>query len=614
VRAAGDQKRRASFLGSALLKEPISGRAVLLVLFGLAALSTLLRIAVVSRVHAPIVFSDELSYSKLAQSIGQTGHLALFNDRGLSYSPLYPLVLSPIYALGASAPTAYSLIKIVNALLISLSIFPTYKIARFVLPRRFSLLVAALSALAPALSYSSFVMSENLAYPLCLVGVWAMIAAARAPGLRSDAIVLASIVAATAARIQLIVLFPVALTAFVLAPVLDRESDETAMRSLVRALREHRLFFGAVVAVVLVAGLAGLAGRGVLSLGGSYAAVADRGLPNVGHFLKLLVEHVAGVEFAVGVVPFVGALVVAYAFARSRGRRPHIAFATVSVSLTTWLLLETAFQAAQFDSGPGANIPRIHERFLVYVTPLFLVALVAAWRAAEGRTPFRAYVGAAAVAALLPSVVPYGTVINNTIGVDTFGLQPLAHLHRGNLVAYSHATLAAVWLAATLGLLYTQVRKRLRSVVMLALIPFIAILIFETDRTQGSSSYARSLLPKHVDWVDRAHPAGDVILITARRPTAELQTAFSNLSISRLYYVCRLAFGGEFGELPVTIDNSGRLRDPVGYLTAPYVVAPVSLHLRGRVVARNRKREVLVAPPEGRVSVTPATGDALRCR
>ncbi len=92
-----------------------SRRDVLLGLLAICGFSTLLRIALVTGAHAPLVFNDELGYEKLAQSIGKTGHLALFNERGLSYSPLYSVVLSPIFALGASAPTAYSLIKIVNA-------------------------------------------------------------------------------------------------------------------------------------------------------------------------------------------------------------------------------------------------------------------------------------------------------------------------------------------------------------------------------------------------------------------------------------------------------------------------------------------------------------------
>src|SRR5262249_26210924 len=168
----------------------VTARQAVLGLVAIAAFSAVLRILIVRSMHAPTIFNDELGYAKLAESIGRTGHLALFNERGLSYSPLYPVLLAPIYALGAAAPTAYSAIKSVNAVLISLSVFPTYAIARYVLSRRLSLLVVALATAAPLMAYSSYVMSENLAYPVCLVVIWRMIEAVRRPGVRNDVLLM----------------------------------------------------------------------------------------------------------------------------------------------------------------------------------------------------------------------------------------------------------------------------------------------------------------------------------------------------------------------------------------------------------------------------------------
>jgi hypothetical protein len=113
---------------------------------------------------------------------------------------------------------------------------------------------------------------------------------------------------------------------------------------------------------------------------------------------------------------------------------------------------------------------------------------------------------------------------------------------------------------------------------------------------------------QHPDWVDRVKPAGDVVLITgAGEPTAALETAFNNLSIARLYYVCNPTFGGEFGEQQISIDEAGRLRDHSGYVSARYAVVPTALGLRGRVVARNtRGQQVMVAPLNGRFSLAPA--------
>ena len=104
---------------------------------------------------------DELGYERMAQSFAHTGHFSLFGKGGLAYSPLYPIVLSPIYALTSSMHTAYEWAKVENAVLISLSVFPVYGIARFVLPRGRSIGVAALSLLAPLMLYSGFEMSRE---------------------------------------------------------------------------------------------------------------------------------------------------------------------------------------------------------------------------------------------------------------------------------------------------------------------------------------------------------------------------------------------------------------------------------------------------------------------
>ena len=587
---------------------------IALSLVGIAVLSTLVRIALVSRVKGPTVFSDELGYQRLAYSLAHTGHLGLFDHRGLSYSPLYSVLLAPIYALGASAPTAYEWTKVVNALLMSLSIFPIYKIARFVLTPRSSLLVAGLATVTPLMFYTSFTMSENLAYPLCLVAIWAMLAAIRTPSLRNDALMLGSIAVASAARVQLVVLVPAALTAALIASAIERNRGEGATRWVKTAVTRHWLLFGTVAAGLVLAGLSAVAGQGVFSVLGRYAVVGRAGLPDAREFVDLLMRHLAGLVFGVGIVPFAAALVAAYAFTRLRRRPEHVAFASVAVSVTVWFLLEVAWNAALFDS-PTADVPRIHERFLIYVVPLFLVALVASIGSWSSRVPGRVYAAAAVVTAALAVVIPFHTVINDTVSVDSFGLEPFGRIEHGRLVAIPHATLYAMFLAATVTLLYAHVRDRTRTVVLALLVPLLFAGGLARVRIEGASIDGRSELPAHVDWVDRATPLGDVVLVTARQATPELQTAYSNLSVKRLYYLCRPAFGADFGEQPLRISRSGRLVGPRGALEAEYVVAPKALHLVGRVVARNPKgHEVLVAPTDAGVSVAASTrGRLMNC-
>ncbi len=586
---------------------------VALALVGLTLLSTLVRMLLVSQVQAPTVFSDEIGYQKLAQSSGLTGHLGLFDNRGLSYSPLYPALLSPIYALGASAPVAYSLIKFVNAFVISLAVFPTYGLARFVLPRRFSLLVAALSLVAPVMTYSSFSMSENLAYPLALVASFAMVRAIRKPGPLGDVLLLAAIALAGAARVQLVSLFPAALTAVALAALLSTDEGESRWQALGRSARQHLVLVVVTGLGLAVVAAAALGGGVVLSVFGRYSDVAHRGLPNLWDVLKFAVRHVAELDLAVGVVPFVGALVAASVFVRSGSglQRRHAAFASVAVAVTGWLLLEVAVDAALFDA---ADIPRIHERFLVYLVPFFLIAVIVAARLPESRASTRLFLGAAAVAALLPALIPFSTVVNNTIPFETLGLLPISRLTVHGLAPMRYATLMAIWGSATLAFLFVYVRARLRTVVILVLLPLVGISALARLRIEAASAYARSLLPAHVDWVDRTKPAGTVVLLTgAESQDSALQTAYSNLSIDRIVYLCNPALGSEFGEQGVTIDRKGVLRDTAGPLRADYVVEPRSVEIRGRFVARNRRgREVLVAPTNG-IATVPLTGRDVKC-
>jgi hypothetical protein len=600
------------------------GRAsVALWLIAIAGLSFVLRIALLAEVHGPWVFPDELYYQKLAQSIGRGDSLALFDKHGLSVPPLYSAVLAPIYGLGASASAAYEWIKIVNAILMSLSVIPIYKIARFVLPRSGSLIVAGLSALAPLMYYSALATSENLTYPLFLIAIWAMLIAIRSPGWQTDALVLASIIGASAARFQMVVLFPAALSAVALAALLGREgSRESRTRSLARSLREHWLIVGSVVALALVA-----VGHGLRSFGGVYSDLGEGRFPPPWRLFDLVVQHLAGLDLAVGVIPFVGSLVAGYVFFRHGARNDAVAFAAVAVSVTSWFLVEVGiFSADLISQNPGAEV-RIHERYLFYVVPLFLVALIAAVRFSESRASFRVFFTAALIAGLLPAAIPFHKVINNSIVADSFGLQSYGKQVGDKIVPIEHATIAAISTAALLGLVYVLVRNKMRGVVILTLVIFaVMTATVRTRIVSAAGGETEAVLPKdHRDWVDQARPKGDVVLVTGvgtkgDQVTPEIpalaawQTAFNNFSITSVYYSCDPAFGTAFGEKRISMDRNGQLLAGGRALRAHYAVVPPGFGVRGRVLAWNRKGGlVLVAPAKGRLIIPPSKRGALGC-
>ncbi len=182
---------------------PLTPRLAALWVSAIAVIVATVHIALLFATNsAPSVFDDELAYQKLAQSLGQSGQLALFGKHGLTYSPLYPLLLSPLYAFQLSGTAAYKGALVINCLLFALASLPIYRIARFVLTPGRSVVAVAFSSLAPLMLYSSFVMSENLAYPLFLFAVWATLSTLSAPSVRADAVVLALSALCAAARLH----------------------------------------------------------------------------------------------------------------------------------------------------------------------------------------------------------------------------------------------------------------------------------------------------------------------------------------------------------------------------------------------------------------------------
>jgi hypothetical protein len=580
-------------------------------LLSLAVVSALLHILLVGFVHGPFVFMDELGYERMAQSFAHGGHFSLFGKAGLAYSPLYPIVLSPIYAL-ASLHAAYEWVKVENSVLISLSVFPVYGIARTVLPRGRSIGVAALSLIAPLMLYSAFEMSESLAYPLCLLAVWTMLRAVRRPGVVNDAILLASILLATAARIQLVVLVPAALTAVLLVALLRPQPAPSRGAAVLRALRSHWLLFGTTGAALVVGLARRAANGGNLPLAGRYANVGSAQASPLRVF-ELFFQHLAGLDWAVGVIPFAAALLGGYALVHFGFPRRAVIFASVAVASTFWLLLEVAFDAAAFDatsSRPGIlNQPRIHERYLIYLVPLFLVVLVATLPLLLRRKiPTSRLVAIAIVAVALPALIPFGTVINETTSIDSFSLLPFATGRSGRSVPITHATGAILALSALLALVYLLIPSRrvpAPAAVLITVVAFLGVSTLELGDQLTLVKPSSRGLPAHANWVDRAVGSSrDVSLVGSDRVhrAALHQTAFWNESVTRLYYLCRSSFGTDFGERQLMAGSAIRTR---------YAVVPASLPVSGSVLARDSVGHlVLIAPSGGKLRIP----GGLRCR
>src|SRR5829696_3681253 len=96
-----------------------SGRALVgewVALGGLVVVSAAVRFALARTLDSPWIFVDELVYSELAKGLADHGEPLLRGvPVGNRYGVLYPLLLSPAYALREAMPDVYTAVRAINA-------------------------------------------------------------------------------------------------------------------------------------------------------------------------------------------------------------------------------------------------------------------------------------------------------------------------------------------------------------------------------------------------------------------------------------------------------------------------------------------------------------------
>ena len=335
---------------------------------------------------APWIFVDELIYSELAKSIAAGGDLFI-RDVPVSggYGVVYPLLISPAWALFDRIPDAYTAAKAINAVLISLAAVPAYLLARRLVGQGLSLLAAVLAVALPSLAYSGVIMTENAFYPLFLVVVLALVLVLERPTLTRQIVLVALLGVAYQTRPQAVALAAAALT----APLDPGPARPPRPRG--RSSPSGRCTGSPAPAIVLVLGVQLARGESLSSLLGAYA-VAGEGGYHVGAVARYFLYHVAELDLYVGVAPVIAAVLLVVV-ARNTDVRLD-AYLAAAISVSFWLLLLVATFASQFAG-------RVQERNVFYLVPLVLIALLA-WIERGAPRPARATAAAAIVAAALP--------------------------------------------------------------------------------------------------------------------------------------------------------------------------------------------------------------------
>jgi Dolichyl-phosphate-mannose-protein mannosyltransferase len=558
-------------------------------LVAIVLFSSVVRFAFARHMVGPWIMIDEIVYSELAKSFASTGHFAVREAPTTGYGFVYPILISPAYALFRSIPTVYTGIKVINAVLMSLAAVPAYLIARRAVSKWGALVVAVLTVAVPSGFYAGTIMTENGFYPIFLFTVLALVAALDAPSLRRVALFLAALLVAYETRAQAVAVLPAALTVPLLLALYTRRA---------RDVLAHRLLYVLVAGAAVVAVAAEIArGHSIRSLLGAYAAAthSSYGVTDVAHWL---LWHLAELDLYVGVVP-VFALLVLLAI----GTRLEPAARTVvavTVAVVAWLAVEVAAFASQ------PSVLRIEERNLFYVAPLLYTCLVL-WIERGLPHPRLVTPAAAVVTVVLAAAIPYERFIATSATSDTFGVLMLWSVA---LWFRIHAE-DVRWVvgAAALAFVAAALLVPRRFGIATAAIPFaLSLLAVQPvdSRTQRASIGAvfQGITRPDRDWITAIVGSRDPSRVAAvwtghtDRLTVN-ENEFFNRDVGAVYTTSGAVPGG-LAQTPIVLDRrTGTFRAQGRDVRVRDLLADTSIPFSGRQIGADEKKGLVLLRVDG---------------
>ena len=527
----------------------------------------------------PQIYPDEFLYQGLAESLVDGGGLTIRGESPDLFGVLYVLAVAPAWLL-ASGGEAYAAAKLLNAVYLSLTAVPVWLLARDLTgaPRR-ALVPAALTLVGSWMLFSHQIVTENVALPLATAALASMVAALRRPGSRWWLAAAGFVALAALARTHMLALAVV----LAVVPLLDGLRQPAGQR--LARLRSHGRWIAVVGSASAVA--AAIVVATDLSVLGRYESLADvRG--RLGTTLEWGAYHALAVALMSGVVPLVAALAIA---ARSRNWRDDQAgpllvvigaAAAVLIGLAGWFV--------------GAEVRWLIERYVVYLLPLLLVALVV--------TPGRVSRRSAVAAALLLALALVGTreaeelaegkavsaAIDLARGIGVFGDVPelgvalfallvgvggalLVSLDRPLLpVARPLPSRARRTPAARRAAAPATRALKVRAAFAAADSGFVAAVTLTAVVLVSGTAWAAHLhadrygpergnLPEDLEWVDHSASGTEVALVALEPRSSNISevTAFYNRKIDSAYHLGGLEIRDLARNCQLTIARDGTL-------------------------------------------------------
>jgi hypothetical protein len=454
-----------------------------------------------------------------------------------------------------------------------------------------------LTVAVPSMMYTGTLMTETVFYPIFVSVALSLVLTLERPTLTRQLVLLGACLFAFLTRSQAIVLIPAVATAPLVLAWLDR-------RRVVRVVRDFRAVYGVLLAAVVGVLVVELArGRSPFDVLGSYSVTGHADY-RPGQVLKWLLYHVSELDLYLGILPFAAVLLLV-ALGRSLDR-PLRVFLAATLPLTAWLLLEVAAFAS-------ALSPRVQERNLFYVAPLFLIALLA-WIQRGMPRPARAAAVAVVLAAALPGALPYHRLIDTSAESDTLALLPLWWLQE-TVVSLDTVGVVVVAAAAVLGIVFLSVSPRYALVLPALVFVWFA---FATERIErfdhgfpkaSVGALYQGITASRRDWIDAAvgRDADVAFLYSGRNPTEQPLTLweneFYNRSVGPVYDLRQQSMGG-LPETPVHQRADGVLLTPGGRpVQAKYVLSDDSVPLTGAIIGRDELRGMVLRRTDGTVAI-----------
>ena len=446
------------------------------------------------RRETPTLFSDEIEFTQVSRSIADTGKATLRAGSGQPATSvsLFAYLAAPAWWL-SDVHTAYALIKLLGVALMTAAIFPAYALARLVVSRPYAIFAAVGAVVAPALSYSPFLVDEPLAYPTATLAFLLIARSGVTPTRWSIGLAFASCGLGVLVRTQLAVLF--AVLALVLLARLWRTERLSRWRETWSAgdwVGFAVLLIG--VGVVLSAAIGRRSFTWYLATGFLKERMLEYGLWAIG-----------ALAIGIGIVPLVAALA---ALVRPRGEPRNertTTFVTLTVSALAVFGFYTAVKAAYL-SRTFAIV--VAERNVIYLTPLLFTGLALVLERRRLSLPTTA--AATAFAAYVVSATPYRLDLYPYYEAHGLAIAALANRIPRWPADTIETVLVIVALCSGLALVALGlVRSRRVAVGGAAAIAVFALAwsltteIYAANGEKRASDRAFAVLPKPSDWVDQ---------------------------------------------------------------------------------------------------------------